>query len=104
MPESRDQQCKRCKCHRYSSDFLKEGLELKTCLNFTEGVRQYNYRNECKHFRRKCEYKECGSGVSFCEHGTLKWKCKSCGSKAYYSHGNMKWKCLECKHRTLNNI
>ena len=104
MLESRDQQCKRCKYHRYRSDFLKEGRELKTCLNCTERARQYNYRNECNYFGRKCECKERGSGLSFCELGTLKWKRKSCDGKAYYSHGNMKWKCLECKQRTLNNI
>ena len=52
--------------------------------------------SKCEHGRQKCRCKECG-GKSICEHNRIRSKCKECRGSQICEHDKRKTICKECK-------
>ena len=113
MDELRNKKCHKCKCYRYPHDFIKDGCELKTCINCREFSKKYRIKNHCKHnkykeyckdckrnricqhSKRKDIFKECG-GSQICQHSKCKEYCKGCGGSQICQHSKHKSECKKC--------
>ena len=75
MNELRDTKCKRCRCYRYPSDFIKDDRVMKTCKNCREYYKKLKNENKCPHKRQKQQCIEC-NGSQICDHKKQKAKCR----------------------------
>ena len=88
----------RCKMNMTMDKFKqkRDDSYQKTCDVCLEMRNVSAKKHQCVHHRKRCECKECGGGVSICEHNNLRNHCKECDGISICEHSIQRSHCKLC--------
>ena len=96
--EPQRQKCIRCKMNMTMDKYKqkRDDSYQKTCDVCLDMRNVSAKKHQCVHHRKKCECKECGGGVSICEHNKLRNQCVECGGASICEHNIQRSFCKLC--------